>query len=103
MAPAAFVLFVAEFGGLLSFSILAFALSRTVSFFAGVACDDFDSFGVLFEAELRFPPCELDDSESELDEFESESLVLPLDDDEPELLQLVPDVLTDWKTHEMNN
>lgn len=93
MAPADFVLFVVAFGGLFSFSILAFVFS----FFAGVCCDDFDSFGVLFEAELRLPPWELDDSESELDEFESESLVLPLDDVEPELLQLVPDVLIDCK------
>lgn len=93
MAPADFVLFVVAFGGLFSFSILAFVFS----FLADVGCDDFDSFGVLFEAELRLPPWELDDSESELDEFESESLVLPLDDVEPELLQLVPDVLTDCK------
>lgn len=97
MAPAAFVLFVVAFGGLFSFSILAFVFSRAFSFFAGVVCVGFDSFGVLFEAELRLPPWELDDSESELDEFESESLVLPLDDVEPELLQLVPDVLIDYK------
>lgn len=45
---------------------------------------------------LRRPrPCELDESESELDELESESLELPLDDDEPELLQLESVVVTD--------
>lgn len=98
MALAVFVLFVAAFGGVFSFSIFALALSRAFSFFDGVACDDFDSFGVLlFDAELRFPPCELDDSESELDEFESESLELPLDDVDAELLQLDADVLTDCK------
>lgn len=44
---------------------------------------------------LRFAPCDLEDSESELDEFESDPLELPLDDDEPELEQLDPVVLTD--------
>lgn len=87
--------FVVEFGGVFSLSALAFAFSLAVSFLDGVGCDDFDSFGVLFDAELRFPPCELDDSVSELDEFESESLELPLDDVDAELLQLVADVLTD--------
>lgn len=45
---------------------------------------------------LRRPrPWELDESESELDEFESEPLELPLDDDEPELVQLESVVVTD--------
>lgn len=51
------------------------------------------------DAELlrRFGPCELDESESELDEFESEPLELSLDDDDPELEQLDSDELTDYK------
>lgn len=42
---------------------------------------------VLFEPELLrlVGSCELDDSESELDELLSEPLELPLDDDDPEL------------------
>lgn len=53
--------------------------------------------GLDAEAELllRFAPCDLDDSESELDEFESDPLELPLDDDDPELEQLDSVVLTD--------
>lgn len=42
---------------------------------------------LLVEPELlrRVASCELDDSESELDELLSDPLELPLDDDEPEL------------------
>lgn len=49
------------------------------------------------DAELlrRFGPCELDESESELDEFESDPLELSLDEDEPELEQLDSVELTD--------
>lgn len=49
------------------------------------------------EAELflRIGPCELDDSVSELDEFESLPLELALDDDEPELEPLVSVLLVD--------
>lgn len=86
-----------------SFSILAFEFgpSLALSFFVGDGCDDFVSLRALlldlfdlFDAELRFPACELDDSVSEVDEFVSESLELALDDVDPELL-LVPDVLID--------
>lgn len=86
-----------------SFSVLTFAFvpSLMPSFLVGDACDDFVSLRTLlrdlfdlFDAELRFPACELDDSVSEDDEFESESLELALDDVDPELL-LVPDVLID--------
>lgn len=60
--------------------------------FCVVFCDDFDSFR-LFDV---FPPCELEESDSELDEFDwSESLELPLDDDPLELEQLDSVELTD--------
>lgn len=61
---------------------------------------------VLFEPELlrRAASCELDDSESELDELLSDPLELPLDDDEPELEpELDSVVLVDWKTKTTKN
>lgn len=60
------------------------------------------SIGPVFEADAerlrRSAPCELDESESELDEFESVSLELPLDDDEPDVLPELESLeLTDCK------
>lgn len=67
--------------------------------FCVIFCDAFDSFG-LFDV---FPPCELEESESELDEFDwSESLELPLDDDALELVQLDPVELTDYEFFKKN-
>lgn len=55
----------------------------------------------MFEADAellrRLGPCELDESESELDELESDSLELPLDDDVPDVEpELESEVLTDY-------
>lgn len=83
-----FILLFEALGDLSPFSGLIFFSELAFSFF-GVR-DVFDSFGVLFDAELlrRLSPWELDDSESLLDEFEPESLELPLDEVDAELVQL---------------
>lgn len=84
----AFILLFEALGDLSPFSGLIFLSVLAFSFFGvrGV----FESFGVLFDAELlrRLSPWELDDSESLLDEFEPESLELTLDDVDAELVQL---------------
>lgn len=84
----AFILLFEVLGDLSPFSDLIFLSVLAFSFLA--VLDVFDSFGVLFDAELlrRLSPWELDDTESLLDEFESDSLELPLDEVDPELEQL---------------
>lgn len=102
-AAIAFDLFDKAFDGFSLFSPLTVD-TFAFDFFDGAAVGaGFDSLGGEFDKEAaellrRTPrPCELDESESELDEFEFESLELPLDDDEPELEQLESLVVTDWK------
>lgn len=92
-------LFDAEVDGFSIFSPLA-ADAFAFDFFDGALVGGFGSFGGEFDTEaaelLRRPrPCELDESESELDEFESESLELALDVDEAELDELESVVVTD--------
>lgn len=98
-AAMAFDLFDTAFDG---FSLVSPLVVDTFAFvfFDGAAAAGFGSLGGGFDNEaaelLRRPrPCELDESESELDEFEFESLELPLDDEEPELEPLESVVVTD--------